>query len=365
MLVAAVFVFGVAVARRPRARAAPRTPPSPVFDSCPEPADPVDVTTVEEVEQRLVGTWLRCGDTPFMVGDAGPLGVALTADGRFFRVYQGSDGGLVRVEGLEQEGTWTVLASDTSYQVNLTTSGLGTATPSGLEFFESPSQVRFGTMIGPGAAVRWTGDPPVPGSVPGADDGPCGQPRDPLVLTSVADVEQHLVGTWVRCGETSGFGTPLEGQVGLEFTEDRRFYRVYRGADGNPVRGEGDGQEGTWEVIDVTSTGEPGAFQLNLMLGGRMSMNHVVLLQDPIHLRLVSEVSSDYQLWDGAPLPVPTAPPEPEPPEVAPPDTQPPPAPPPDGSLPPTGPSPSIGLLGLVLLAVGIALRRSTRSAAR
>jgi hypothetical protein len=60
-----------------------------------------------------------------------------------------------------------------------------------------------------------------------------------------------------------------EGEAGLEFTSDGRFRRLVRSSDGTVGPGIGDGQEGTWTVIDATSMNGPGWYQVSLAVDGR------------------------------------------------------------------------------------------------
>jgi hypothetical protein len=77
---------------------------------CAEPSEPVVRATVAEAEARLVGTWIRCGDAPSLLAcqEGDDIGMEFTADGRFFRIYEGADGALFRPAGLVQEGIWTI-----------------------------------------------------------------------------------------------------------------------------------------------------------------------------------------------------------------------------------------------------------------
>lgn len=362
-----VLAMSGVVAPRPVA-GAPAEPASlpQVLQACPEPVDPVELTSLEQVESLLVGTWIRCDGRLLPITEpATAVGVEFAADGRFFRVYE-EDGALIRVEGLEQEGTWELL--DTSFgdppqfssQLNLATLGSGWnfAHP---KFFGTPTSLMQTTqMPGESAAfVPWTGEPPIPGVPAGIGEGPCGLPTDPIVLDSVDEAERLLVGAWVRCSVTPAIPPLRASEVGIELAGDGRFFRLYDDGRGGLVRASGGEQEGTWTVADVGSE-RPENLQVNLTMGDSTRIGQSTLLQQPAHLRFDFGPSVDYQPWTGPP-PVPGDPP-PEPEPSVPPDEEPPqPAPPPVDELPSTGATGVGAVVALGVLTLGLALLRLSR----
>jgi hypothetical protein len=94
---------------------------------------------------------------------------------------------------------------------------------------------------------RWTGDDPTPGIPAGITEGPCGNPVDPVVVKSSAEVEAILTGAWTVCEPDAGSGLVGPGVVGIEFGADGRFWTWVRAADGAVVRDES--QPATWEVL--------------------------------------------------------------------------------------------------------------------
>lgn len=320
---------------------------SQLSDPCPVPVDPVIPSSVDDMEQLVVGTWIRCGSTsilgPVLPGE---VGIEIAADGRFFRVYEAADGSLVRAAGLDQEGVWTIIDTTVmngpgSYQVNLRPVGQGTYSvlPTVLA---TPPALRIPVMGESVDYLGWAGPAPVPGTPAGVGGGACGQPVDPVTLTSVGQVEQLLVGAWERCGPTSVFGSVREGEVGVEFTADGRFFRLYRGAGASLVRGAGVGEEGTWTVEDTTAMNGPGFYGVSLRgLDGGGWPAQPAFLATPPFVRFVGYPAhtSDY-LRSTGPAPAST-------PQV----------------LPETGVTAWVPLLGAVAsITVGLVLVRMTRN---
>jgi hypothetical protein len=246
--------------------------PEQTSSTCSTPTDEVVPTSVEQVAGLLVGTWIRCDGAPmFGDGSAGEVGVDVVGD-RFYRLYRAADGSLIRAEGVDQEGTLTILDTTStngpgSYQTNWKLLGQGTAIfrPS---FFQSPPVMGLAGMTGTAHYERWTGAAPTPGVPPGTVPSACGNRITPIELTSVAQVQDLLVGSWTHCAGVSAIGS-AEGEAGLEFTSDGRFRRLVRSSDGTVTPGSGDGQEGTWTVIDATSMNGPGWYQVSLAVDGR------------------------------------------------------------------------------------------------
>lgn len=196
---------------------------------CSTPADQVTLTSVDQVAGLIAGTWIRC-DGPPLFGDGSPGEVGVdVVGGRFYRLYSADDGSLIRAEGVDQEGTLAILDTTSmngpgSYQSNWKLLGQGTAifTPS---FFRTPSVMGLTGMSGASHYERWTGAAPTTGAPPGTIPSACGNRVTPIELTSVAQVQDLLVGTWTHCAGGSAIGN-AEGEAGLEFTSDGRFRRL-------------------------------------------------------------------------------------------------------------------------------------------
>jgi hypothetical protein len=88
-----------------------------------------------------------------------------------------------------------------------------------------------------------------------ADETPlrpdCIEHADAVELSSAAEAEERLVGTWIRCAQATRKFVTYEGDdIGFEFTADGRFYRIYPDHSGGLIRARGLGQEGAWRISD-------------------------------------------------------------------------------------------------------------------
>lgn len=136
---------------------------------CGPPGAPVALTTAEDVEGVLVGTWMLCdGVSPLLSPDGSALGFELRADGTWSHVYEGPDGSLIAALGADQEGTWTVVEEQLSIEMRILGSGTAFAFPA---MTEDPTVLRLTGMEGFGDYLPWRGAPPVPGPPPGTDTG--------------------------------------------------------------------------------------------------------------------------------------------------------------------------------------------------
>ena len=310
---------------------------------CPDPADPVEPATIADAEQLLIDTWVVCSGEVLPPLSPTEVGIQFDADGRFFRVYEGDDGNLIKVEGLDQQGEWEFVDNEFNAQLDLRLLGSGTFIQLP-EFFSSPPLLQTTSTDGEATLVPWTGVPPVLGVPAGIGEGPCGLPRDPVELTSVGQVEQLLAGTWLTCNESSPFGPRAFGEVGIMLTPDGRFARVYEDSEGVLLSANGPGQEGTWVVFDTTTMNGPGSYQVDLnLLDVGTVIGHAVFLQQPTHFRLVTGGVPTIDYQPATTMPVPGRPPTPAPTE------------PPD-DLPETGSNILLALVALGLVAGGFVL---------
>ena len=79
-------------------------------------------------------------------------------------------------------------------------------------------------------------------------------------ISTIAEVETALVGSWQRCtGRTLG----PDDQRGIEFTTDGRF-RYLRKVYDDLIPGQGAAYTGTFEILDTSAWNGLNSFQLNL-----------------------------------------------------------------------------------------------------
>ena len=156
----------------PGADAGPPTPglsPGTGTGPCDVLKSPVTLTSVTQVEKLLVGSWIRCSSESAL-GPAATAEVGFeVAGGRFYRLYQGSGGTLIRAEGADQEGVVSVMIDTNQVNspgfVNFEVLGTGTMMTHPV-FFNEPEALRLTGMAGTGDYQRWSGPPPTPGVPP-------------------------------------------------------------------------------------------------------------------------------------------------------------------------------------------------------
>ena len=124
----------------------------------------------------------------------------------------------------------------------------------------------------------------------------CSQAAQGVASTPTQEVfRQLLIGRWLLCDTISVFGTSDE--VGIEFTFDGRWYKLYANDDGTTSRGVGFDKMGSWIVIDTSVMNGPGVFQLNLRIDGdRMIITIPAFATEPRKMRLRD---SDYAIDTG------------------------------------------------------------------
>ncbi len=329
----------------PHARA-PVAEPAQIGDPCPSRVDPFVPADVAEASSLILGTWIYCEGFVFDRTSASEVGVEFTADGRWYRVADAGAGGLLRMEGLEQQGSWAFVNVPDNPQLNMALLGSGSfGLP--MDFYGTPLALMNTFPVPPGrdiSFVPWTGAAPVPGLPGDVEAGPCGLPKDPVYPTSAAQVEQLLFGTWLICDGVLPFGPPAFGEVGLFFDPDGRFARVYDDGAGGLIRGEGASQEGTWNVLDHDPGNPLGSYQLNLVgLDGASPSFFPTFLNQPPHVRF--DFRAGYFPTEVQPIPGPL--PTPLPPE-----------PPPGVDLPATGSNLMLVLFAIASIQLGLLLLR-------
>jgi hypothetical protein len=109
----------------------------------------------QEFRARLAERFLLCGTESAFGRDQGDVGLEITSDGHFYRLYLGPTDGTERGTGFDREGTWQVIdTSDVngpgSFQLNLDLAGVGTVITHP-EFTTMPRKMRLnnnGVFIG-------------------------------------------------------------------------------------------------------------------------------------------------------------------------------------------------------------------------
>lgn len=213
---------------------------------------PMAFDDVAAATNLAIGTWIRCdGPSPFAAQEGDDVGLELTSSGRFFRVYESAQG-LIRAEGVLQEGRWVIndvyttgAPSWSTLDLGLKLSGSGYF-PFGVTVHNDGEALVFDdSMTGTSSGYsRWSGPAPTPGLPAGIGAGACGHPTGPVQPSSSDELAELLVGSWTVCaGEPFG-----PGVIGVEFVADGSFRAQVRSADGRVVLHE-DSTGATWRLV--------------------------------------------------------------------------------------------------------------------
>lgn len=66
----------------------------------------------------MVGRWLLCGHESVFAVDGGDIGLEITADQHWYKLFTAQGAATIRGAGFDEEGTWTALDLGDHLQVN-------------------------------------------------------------------------------------------------------------------------------------------------------------------------------------------------------------------------------------------------------
>ncbi len=232
--------------------------PLPASPLCSQsPTGTITVQSMSDLVAAMTGRWILCGNESVFAVDGGDIGLEITADNHWYKLYEAQGGTTIRGAGWDQEGTWTALAVGDGFgdhfQVNFDISGSGTVITAPV-FASTPQAMRLdnnGVFVG-----NYVIDPSVPtGSVrcaPQPDptrSGDCTPPPDTLInyqaCTSDLALAQ-LVGRWSRCGGSMPGAPPHDG---IELSADGSFYFLHDDPTAGLIRGTSAAETGTATVL--------------------------------------------------------------------------------------------------------------------
>ena len=90
-------------------------------------------------------------------------------------------------------------------------------------------------------------------------------PQGVRSFTGIDDFKSALVGDWGLCGAPSVFGTR---DAGLRISADGHWHKLVAGGAQTATVATGWGNEGAWDIMEISGAHEPVAYQLNLRIDG-------------------------------------------------------------------------------------------------
>jgi hypothetical protein len=269
-----------------------------VTEVCARPEIPLNPSSRELAAELLIGAWIHCsGDTMWSSRPDDDVGIQFGADGTFHRLYRAPNGLLIAGDGIDEYGTWTFGDLETgptgvSLMIDLQLIG-GDEVIDRVSFsdvprsFQTSDDTRF---------QLWDGPDPRVAQPPGHTGGACGRPADPVVTdvsTSLDEVSDLLIGTWIPCGDIIA---SIPTDVGVVFEPDGRLILLFRADDGSIIRGDPHGPTRTWEL-----NSDAHGVELDLYSGSDSESALPVFLASPPFLRLWNQAGSNADYLRGEP----------------------------------------------------------------
>ncbi len=263
------------------------------------PTGSVALQSMSDLVTAMTGRWILCGQESVFAVGGGDIGLEITADNHWYKLFPAEGAAAIRGAGWDEEGTWTALDLGDHFQVNFNISGSGTVITAPV-FASTPRAMRLvnnGVYVGnyvidpniPTGSVRCAPQPGSDGAVAtggtsGTDGGSptmgdsgaiaplcdalpasavCSQnPTGSVAVQSMSDLVTAMTGKWILCGQESVFGVG-GGDIGLEITADNHWFKLFPAEGAATIRGAGWDEEGTW-----TALGLGDHFQVNFAISG-------------------------------------------------------------------------------------------------
>lgn len=216
----------------------------------PNPTGAVPLASMADLSAALVHRWILCGSHESAFGvDGGDIGLDITSDNHWYKLYLGENGSTVRGAGFDQEGTWEALDLGDHYQVNFNIMGSGTVITAPA-FAATPAAMRLDNNgVFRGDYVLDASIPEGTERCPDAPDpsrsGICTPVPDSGIVIACPDVK----GKWQRCGGAMP-GAPAHD--GIEVGANGSLYFLHRDATGALIRTEADRGSLNVEANDCT-----------------------------------------------------------------------------------------------------------------
>ena len=127
------------------------------------PTGSVAVQSMSDLVTAMTGRWILCGQESVFAVGGGDIGLEITADNHWYKLFPAEGAAAIRGAGWDEEGTWTALDLGNHFQVNFNISGSGTVITAPV-FASTPRAIRLdnnGVYVG-----NYVIDPNIPtGSV--------------------------------------------------------------------------------------------------------------------------------------------------------------------------------------------------------
>jgi hypothetical protein len=114
---------------------------------------------MSDLVAAMVGSWLLCGQESVFANNGGDVGLEITADNHWYKLFAAQGAATIRGAGFDEEGTWAALDLGDHFQVNFNIFGSGFITTAPA-FASTPRAMRLdnnGVFVG-----TYVVDPAVP-----------------------------------------------------------------------------------------------------------------------------------------------------------------------------------------------------------
>ena len=106
------------------------------------PTGQVAVQSMSDLVAAMVGTWLLCGHESVFAVNGGDVGLEITADNHWYKLFAAQGAATIRGAGFDEEGTWTAVDMGDHFQVDFNIFGGGSIYPAPV-FASTPRAMRM------------------------------------------------------------------------------------------------------------------------------------------------------------------------------------------------------------------------------
>jgi hypothetical protein len=200
--------------------------------------------TLDNWTEAISGRWLLCGTHESVFGvDGGDVGLEITRDNHWYKLFPAQGGATIRGAGFDEEGTWSVIDLR---QLNLDVFGGGTVITLPV-LATNPRAMRLNNNGVFQATYVIDSSVPMgtsrcPKGIDLTRSGACTPPPDATATCAADDPILLAVGRWSRCGGSMP-GAPSHD--GIEVVGSGDFHFLHRSPTGTLIRGTADTDNGS------------------------------------------------------------------------------------------------------------------------